>query len=64
MGAGQFPPTNHDFEGCATAYCSKVISGARLDPGVYRVRVEALQDVPELNRVPVQLDMHARHFLR
>ncbi len=56
--------TNHDFEGCAAAYCGKVIGGARLDPGVYRVRVEALQDVPELNRVPVQFDMHARHFLR
>jgi hypothetical protein len=50
--------TDHDLEGFSASYYAKIITGARLEPGTYRVRIEALQDIPELNDVLVQLDIH------
>lgn len=56
--------TNHDLGDYNTTYYSKIIDGLRLDPGVYKMRIEALQDIAELNGVQVHFDMHTQHFLR
>jgi hypothetical protein len=51
---------NHRLEGYSADNYSKIIAGALLEPGTYRVRVEALQDIPELDDVPVSFDVHVR----
>ena len=53
---------SHDLEGFTAGYYSKIIAGARLEPGDYRVRLEALQNIPELSDIPVSFNIHVRPF--
>jgi hypothetical protein len=38
---------------------SKIITGRTLDPGEYRIRLESLQNIPELSDVSVSFNVHA-----
>jgi hypothetical protein len=44
--------TNHDLEGFTASFYEKIIVRAGLDPSTYRIRLEALQNLAELNDVP------------
>jgi len=49
--------TNHDLEGTAADHFSKLITRIRLEPGRYRARVEALENIPELEDISVHFSM-------
>ena len=49
--------TNHDREGMAADYFSKIITRIRLEPGRYRARVEALESIRELEGISVHFNM-------
>jgi hypothetical protein len=49
---------NHDLEGFTASFYEKIIVRAGLDPGTYRIRIEALQNLAELNDVPVHFEIH------
>jgi hypothetical protein len=50
--------TRHDLEGFSADRFFKVITRIRLEPGRYWVRIEALDNIPELDGTPVHLDIH------
>jgi hypothetical protein len=49
--------TNHDREGMAADYFSKIITRIRLEPGRYRARVEAMENIRELEGISVHFNM-------
>jgi len=49
-----------ELGGFTADHFAKVITGIRLDPGRYEIKIAALQDVPELRDVPVRFDVHIR----
>jgi hypothetical protein len=49
--------TNHDLEGTTADYFSKRITRIRLEPGRYRARVEALENIPELEDISVHFNL-------
>jgi hypothetical protein len=53
--------TNHDLEGTTADYFSKLITRVRLEPGRYRARVEALENVPELEDISVHFNLLVAH---
>jgi hypothetical protein len=52
--------TDHRLEGYSATDYSKIITEVRLERGDYRVRIEALADIPELSGRPVHFDIHVR----
>ncbi|WP_155935035.1 DUF5625 family protein [Methylobacterium sp. 10] len=49
------------YEGFSEKYYSKLIVRYKLEPGTYKARIEALKDLPPLQTVPVQFDVHVAH---
>jgi hypothetical protein len=49
--------TNHDLEGTTADYFSKLITRVRLEPGRYRARMEALENIPELEDISVHFNV-------
>jgi hypothetical protein len=49
--------TDHDLEGMAADHFSKLITRVRLEPGRYRARVEALENIPELEDISVHFNL-------
>lgn len=47
-----------ELEGYSATYFAKSITGLSLPPGLYSVRVDALQDIPDLGSVEVHFDVH------
>ena len=54
---------HHDLESYSANSYRKIIAGALFARGTYRVRVEALQDIPELSDIPVTFVMHGPGIL-
>jgi hypothetical protein len=53
--------TDHDFEGMAADHFSKLMTRIRLEPGQYRARVEALENIPELEDISVHFNLLVAH---
>src|SRR5215510_918685 len=53
--------TNHDLEGTTADYFSKIIARIRLEPGRYRARVEALENLPQLEDISVHFNLHVAY---
>jgi Domain of unknown function (DUF5625) len=53
--------TDHDREGMAADHFSKLITRIRLEPGPYRARVEALENIPELEDISVHFNLLVAH---
>jgi hypothetical protein len=51
-----------ELEGYSATYYSKIIDTVRLSPGNYRVRVEALRDIPELAETPINFTIYIRRL--
>ena len=49
--------TNHDLEGTTADYFSKLITRVRLEPSRYRARMEALENIPELEDILVHFNV-------
>jgi hypothetical protein len=49
---------DHRLEGWGGSEYSKIIAGTTLEPGRYRAHIEALDNVPALQDVPVDFDVH------
>jgi len=49
---------DHTLEGWGSSEYSKIIAGITLEPGRYRAHIEALDNVPALQDVPVAFDVH------
>jgi hypothetical protein len=52
---------DHDREGMAADHFSKLITRIRLEPGPYRARVEALENIPELEDISVHFNLLVAH---
>jgi hypothetical protein len=50
--------SSHEMEGYGSAYFSKIVARARLEPGRYHARIEALENLPALSDVPIRFDVH------
>jgi hypothetical protein len=50
--------TDHDVEGRSADHYSKAITRIRLEPGRYRTTVQALENIPELEGIPVRFGIH------
>src|SRR5262245_25693734 len=53
--------TDHDREGMAADHFSKLITRIQLEPGRYRARVEALENIPELEDISVHFSLLVAH---
>jgi Domain of unknown function (DUF5625) len=53
--------TDHDLEGMAADHFSKLITRIRLEPGRYGARVEALENIPELEDISVHFNLLVAH---
>jgi len=53
--------TDHDREGMAADHFSKLITRIRLEPGRYRARVEALENISELEDISVHFSLLVAH---
>jgi hypothetical protein len=53
--------TDHDLEAMAADHFSKIVTRIRLEPGRYRARVEALENIPELEDIPVHFNLHVAY---
>jgi len=53
--------TDHDREGMAADHFSKIMTRIRLEPGRYRARVEALENIPELADILVHFNLHVAY---
>ena len=53
--------TDHDREGMAADHFSKLVTRIRLEPGRYRARVEALENIPELEDISVHFSLLVAH---
>jgi len=49
--------TDHDLEVMAADHFSKLITRVRLEPGRYRARMEALENIPELEDISVHFNV-------
>jgi hypothetical protein len=49
--------TDHDLEAMAADHFSKIMTRIRLEPGRYRARVEALENIPELVDISVHFNL-------
>ncbi|WP_156629566.1 DUF5625 family protein [Methylobacterium sp. Leaf85] len=48
-------------DGFTERYYAKLIVRYSLEPGIYKARIEALKDLPSLQTVPVQFDVHVAY---
>jgi hypothetical protein len=48
----------HRLDGHGVDYFAEVITSVHLEPSHYRARIEALEDVPALQTIPVHFDVH------
>jgi Domain of unknown function (DUF5625) len=53
--------TDHDLEVMAADHFSKLITRVPLEPGPYRARVEALENIPELEDISVHFNLLIAH---
>ena len=53
--------TEQDLEGMAADHFSKLITRIRLEPGRYRARVEALENISELEEISVHFSLLVAH---
>jgi hypothetical protein len=53
--------TDHDLEGMAADHFSKLITRIRLERGRYRARVEALENIPELEDISMRFNLLVAH---
>jgi uncharacterized protein DUF5625 len=53
--------TDHDLEGMTADYFSKIMTRIRLEPGRYRARIEALENIPDLEDISVHLNLLVAH---
>ncbi|WP_157091555.1 DUF5625 family protein [Methylobacterium nodulans] len=51
----------HELEGWALNHYLKLIVHYKLDAGQYQARIEALDDIPLLQTVPIRFDVHVAH---